>query len=132
MENSRIEIRNGKRCRVDVMRRDAAGNVIAEFVQPLDDEPQSLIHNGPQDSRFVRADNQSDDLSGLPVLEPPTYQNKTNSSDGEVAYSNGCPVLEPPRWKPREDRAVKNDPRKSSNETDDDGLPILRTPGDRR
>lgn len=106
--DSTIEVRNGRRCRIDVMRRDAAGNVTTEFVTPLDDEPESLIHNGPQDSRFVRADNQNTaDVSKLPVLVPPggnirnvaaswPNTNPIQNSGGEDVSK--LPILKPPSY----------------------------------
>lgn len=91
-------------------------------------DSKDIFNQPKKDPRFI----QPEDISSLPVLEPPVYQNKTSGNDGEVAYSNGLPVLEPPKYQPREDRAVRNDPRKHHNETDDNGLPILRTPDDNR
>jgi len=115
--DDRIEVRNGQRCRVEVMRRDNAGNVVSEFVQPLDDEPGMVLHNVPNDNgkdeRFI--DNEAD----VPVLDAPGGQYQNIGSDS-------VPVLDVPtvNVKPKNSKATT-----ITNDDDaDDDVPVLQTP----
>jgi len=131
---SRIEVRNGRTVRVDVLRRDAGGHVITEYVEPLDDAPvmNAAIHNVPMDpntglpiQRFDYEQAEADALEPLPL---PVF-NFGGPPKPEVETDNGLPVLPLPvfNWSKGGPKGTAK-ARTVPNETDD-GMPVLPTPG---
>lgn len=95
-----IEIRNGRRCRVEPMRRDADGNVVSEFVEPLDDEPDMVFHNVPcePDVPVLNAGFEGEPVqNGVPVLEPTKIEvNNKRQTGNDNGSSDDVPTLETP------------------------------------
>lgn len=112
-----IEIRNGRRCSVEPMRRDADGNVTSEFVEPLPDEPDMVLHNQPP---FLRGEDPAF-LDNMPS-EPDVPVLNVQFEGGPV--QNGVPVLEPTKIEVSNKKQTGND---NANSGD---VPTLETPTD--